>query len=124
MEQCKSGVFIPTLSQARRVILTACSPYQNSAGCDTEGPWDEFLYHFMCAVAFTKINGDPGVVDADTNNDNKVSMYEAFMYASAEDSRLENPYYDDDGDGGGMPAIFLGLLDPSDEGAFGLATFL
>ncbi|MHA2096518.1 MAG: C13 family peptidase, partial [Candidatus Hodarchaeales archaeon] len=51
MEQCKSGVFIPELSQAGRVILTACSPYQSSYSCDTEGAWDEFVFHFMSAVA-------------------------------------------------------------------------
>jgi hypothetical protein len=124
MEQCKSGVFIDTLSQTRRVILTAASSWQNSYGCDTEGAWDEFVYHFMTAVAQVKINGDPGLVDSDTNNDGRVSMYEAFMYASAHDSRPENPWYDDDGDGDGLPAIFLGLLDPADEGAFGLNTFL
>ncbi len=124
MEQCKSGVFIDPLSAERRVILTACSPYQSSYGCDTEGAWDEFLYHFMCAVAQFKINGDSGLVNSDTNNDGRVSMYEAFMYASAHDSRLENPYYDDDGDGDGLPAILLAFLDPSQEGAFGMNTFL
>lgn len=124
MEQCKSGVFIDTLSQARRVILTAASSWQNSYGCDTEGAWDEFVYHFMTAVAQVKINGDSGTVDSDTNNDGRVSMYEAFIYASAHDSRPENPWYDDDGDGDGLPAIFLTLLDPVDEGAFGLNTFL
>jgi hypothetical protein len=124
MEQCKSGVFIPTLSQAGRVILTACSPYQSSFGCDTEGPWDEFVYHFMCAVAKIKLNGDLGSVDADTSGDGRVSMYEAFMYASAHDSRLENPYYDDDGDGQGIMSYLLSLLDPADEGYFGSITFL
>ena len=124
MEQCKSGVFIPILSQAGRVILTACSPYQSSWGCDNEGEWDEFVYHFMCAVAQIKINGDPGVVDADTSGDGKVSMYEAFMYASAHDSRLENPYYDDDGDGKGIMSYLLQFLDPVDEGYFGSITFL
>ncbi|MFW9854324.1 MAG: C13 family peptidase [Candidatus Thorarchaeota archaeon] len=124
MEQCKSGVFIPTLSKSGRVILTAASPIQSSYGCDTEGPWDEFVYHFMSAVAELKINGDPGIVNSDLNNDGKVSMYEAFMYASEQDSRLENPYYDDDGDGSGLPAILLSLLDPADEGALGQNTFL
>jgi len=124
MEQCKSGVFIPALSQAGRVILTACSPYQSSYGCDTEGAWDEFLFHFMSAVIQFNINGDPAVVDSDTSGDGRVSMYEAFMYASAHDSRLENPYYDDDGDGSGIVAFFLNLLDPADEGLFGLNTFL
>ena len=60
----------------------------------------------------------------DSNNDGRISMYEAFMYASALDSRLENPYYDDDGDGDGLPAILLALLDPMQEGAFGMSTFL
>ena len=51
-------------------------------------------------------------------------MYKAFFYASAHDSRLENPYYDDDGDGNGLMAYLLQFLDPADEGLFGMNTFL
>ena len=54
----------------------------------------------------------------------KFSMYKAFFYASAHDSRLENPYYDDDGDGNGLMAYLLQFLDPADEGLFGMNTFL
>lgn len=124
MEQCNSGVFIETLSSPNRVILTAANPYQSSYGADTEGPWDEFVYWFMSAVAETKINGDPGAVYSDTNNDGKVSMYEAFKYASAQDSRPENPWYDDDGDGDGVPLILLNILPLVDEGLFGSNTYL
>ncbi len=124
MEQCHSGVFIPILSQQNRVILTACSPVESSYGCDTEGAWDEFLFHFMSAVVQFNINGDPAVVNSDTSGDSKVSMYEAFMYASAADSRTETPYYDDDGDGNGIMAYLLQYVDPVDEGEFGQDTFL
>ncbi|MFW9992554.1 MAG: C13 family peptidase [Candidatus Odinarchaeota archaeon] len=122
MEQCKSGVFIAPLSAANRIIMTAASTSQSSYGCDTEGAWDEFVYHFMCAVAETKINGDAGEVNSDTNEDGKVSMYEAFMYASAQDSRPETPYYDDNADGNGMSAWWLQYT--TSEGALGKVTFL
>ena len=123
MEQCNSGVFIPALSRSGRMIITAASPYQSSWAADTEGNYDEFVYHFMSAVAKTNINGS-GTVNADTDTNGKISMYEAFMYASAQDSALENPYYDDDGDGSGVPALLLSALQPSGEGAFGQSTYL
>ena len=123
MEQCNSGVFIPSLSKSNRVIITAASAYQSSWGADTEGEYDEFVYHFMSALASTNVNGS-GPVDADEDNNSKISMYEAFMYASNQDSAQENPYYDDDGDGTGVPALLLGYLQPSGEGAFGQNTYL
>ena len=100
MEQCFSGNFIPQISGTNRVIMTACSANEVSHGCDTEGPYDEFVYHFMSAVNFQTPTGT--AVDADTNDDGSVSMVEAFNYASGHDSWTgEHPYYDDDGNGVG-----------------------
>jgi len=102
MEQCYSGNFIPQISGTNRVILTACSSTETSYSCDTEGPYDEFVYHFMSAVNFETPTGT--AVEADTDNNGSVSMVEAFNYACNHDSRFEHPYYDDDGDGVGHMA--------------------
>ena len=101
MEQCVSGKFISHISAQNRVILTACKDDESSYSADTEGNWDEFVYHFMCALVGIAWNGDDTVVDADFNNDQKVSMREAFIWASLMDSRPETPWYNDNGDGTG-----------------------
>jgi hypothetical protein len=99
MEQCVSGKFIPYLTAANRVVMTACGDEDSSYSCDTEGSWNEFVYHFMCAIYQFNINGDNTPVWADVNDDKEISMAEAFGYAAAMDSRNEIPLYDDNGDG-------------------------
>ena len=100
MEQCYSGKFIQYLSGEHRVILTAAS-IESSYGCDTEGEWDEFVYHFMSAVLGRQLNSYSTLVDADYNNNGFVSMREAFIYAALHDPWFETPLFDDDGDGVG-----------------------
>jgi hypothetical protein len=109
MEQCVSGKFISYISAPNRVILTACSDGQSSYSCDTEGEWDEFVYHFMSGIIGTKLPGGIGDADADYSGDGKISMREAFMYAAIHDSCDEIPLYNDNGDGGGLsigPVVF------------------
>ena len=57
----------------------------------TDRPYDEFVYHWTCAVA----GHDPedNAVCADTDGDGYVSMAEAFDYASQHDRRQETPQY-------------------------------
>ena len=109
MEQCVSGKFIPYINAANRVILTACSDGESSYGCDTEGQWDEFVYHFMSALLGLKLPGGLGDANADYYADGKISMREAFIYAAAHDSREETPLYCDSTDDVGLtlgPVIF------------------
>nr|MDO8113019.1 C13 family peptidase [Candidatus Sigynarchaeota archaeon] len=101
MEQCFSGCFIPNLSGTNRVIMTAANAEESSWSCDTEGPFDEFVFHFMMAVRQISLLGDP--VYSDANHDGKVSMVEAFNHACYMDSANEHPQYDDNGDGVGHP---------------------
>ncbi len=105
MEQCVSGKYIQYLSAQNRVILTACKDDESSYSADTEGNWDEFVYHFMCALVGIPWNGDGSTVDADFDNDGYVSMREAFVWAAAKDSRPETPWYNDNGDGVGYTAL-------------------
>lgn len=105
MEQCVSGKFISHLSAVDRVIMTACKDDEGSYACDDEGNWDEFVYHFMCALVSIPWNGDDVTVDADFNNDGYISMREAFIWAGAMDSRDETPWYNDNGNGYGYNAL-------------------
>jgi hypothetical protein len=101
MEQCVSGKFISYLSAPDRVILTACTAYQYSYACDDEGNWDEFVYHFMCALVQFHWNGDSDPVQSDLNDDGLISMREAFIWAATMDNRPETPWYNDNGSGVG-----------------------
>ncbi len=111
MEQCVSGKFIQYLSAVHRVILTAAS-IESSYGCDTEGNWDEFVYHFMSAMLGWQLNSPSTTVDADYNNNGFVDMREAFAYAAIHDSQPETPLFDDDGDGVGLSAAGLIFSSP------------
>ena len=54
--------------------------------------FDEFVYHWTAAVRGETPDGTP--VDADKDEDRKVSMEEAFIYARDHDTASETPQYD------------------------------
>ncbi len=105
MEQCVSGKFIQYISAENRVILTACKDDQSSYSCDTEGNWDEFVFHFMCALVSLHWSDPEETVDADLNDDELISLREAFIWAAAMDSRPETPWYNDNGNGVGYNVL-------------------
>ncbi|MBN2427461.1 MAG: caspase family protein [Deltaproteobacteria bacterium] len=96
-EQCFSGGMMDDLlntqsrpcTKPKVCVMTAARHDEVSWGCDTEGQYDEYVYHWTSAV-----NGKtPGGanVNADSNGDGKVSMTEAHNYAKSKDSRDEHP---------------------------------
>jgi len=74
--------------------------------------YDEFSYHFTCAINGADPTGK--TVNADANSDGEVSMVEAFNYARSKDTASETPWYEDNGDGiphsGSMPSGSDGTL--------------
>jgi hypothetical protein len=102
MQQCFSYSFIPPLSAPNRVIMTSCSIGESAYGCDTEGQWDEFSYHFMSAIIGYRLNGDGPAFADFIDADGRISMREAYLYSVLNDSWPVNPLYDDDGDGVGL----------------------
>jgi len=90
MGQCYSGGFVSDLTREGRIIATACSGSEQSWACH-DRPYDEFVYHWTCAINGADETGKP--VDADANKDGNVSMQEAFRYAQSHDRLHETPQY-------------------------------
>lgn len=87
---CHSGGFINQLRHENRVIATSCADYEESWAC-SDRPYDEFVFHWTCAVAGHDPEGN--AVSADADGDGYVSMAEAFDYACQHDRREETPQY-------------------------------
>ena len=90
MGQCYSGGFIDDLIGDSRIVTTACSGNEQS-WTSPDKPYDEFVYHWICAVNGADELGNP--VNADINHDGKVSMEEAYAYATRQDRVNETPQY-------------------------------
>lgn len=86
--QCHAGAFVGPLQGEGRIITTACSDDEMSWSC-LDRPYDEFVYHWICAVAQHDELGNRVVSDFD--NDGRVTMAEAFEYAMQHDRRSETP---------------------------------
>ncbi len=89
-EQCFSGGMIDDLEGEGRVIATAAR-WDEYSYAMSGLIYDEFVYDWISAVNWEDPYGAP--VDADTNNDNLVSMEEAFIYARDHDICSEHPQY-------------------------------
>jgi len=124
MKQCHSGAFVAPLSGPRTLIATACRDDESAWGGLDHPRYGEFSFYFNAALKGAEpsyYGGTP--VDADVNDDSRVSFVEAFNYAQSHDERsAEHPQYDDNGDGisheGQMPAggdgsqgsfVFIGI---------------
>ncbi len=86
--QCHAGAFVQSLQAEGRVITAACSADQMSWSCK-DRPYDEFVYHWTCAVAQHDEFDRP--VSSDQNGDGYVTMDEAYNYACRHDRRPETP---------------------------------
>lgn len=117
MEQCFSGGMIYDLRGPNRVICTAANEVELSYG---GAVYDDFVMLFASAlIGIHQLTSDP--VDADENNDGKVSIYEAFRWATTNDTRPEHPQYEDSGEG-----ISIGFpsLGNTIDGTYGSTFFL
>lgn len=88
MGQCHAGAFVAPLHGQGRIVMSACAADEMSWACK-DRPYDEFAYHWTCAIARHDEQGRP--VASDANGDGRISMQEAFDYARQHDQRPEHP---------------------------------
>ena len=90
MGQCYSGGFMEELAREGRIMSTSCCGNEQSWASPNH-EYDEFVYHWICAINGANEKGHP--VDADTDHNGEVSMAEAFEYARSHDRVNETPQY-------------------------------
>lgn len=105
MEQCYSGGFIPKLCTNNRTVATACAANELSYAMGPDYTYNEFVYHWICAMGWETPQGT--FVNADNNSDGNISLYEAFNYAQTHDAAMETPQYCSQGS---LTGADLGLL--------------
>jgi len=91
--QCYGGHFGHALSGPRTVIATGCG----DESCLSFEYFSLFGIEFNAALKGSYPFG-AGTVDADTNDDGKVSMAEAWNWGQDHDGGDATPHYDDNGD--------------------------
>lgn len=88
--QCFAGGFIDDLEKIGCVVTAASKGNESSYSCENL-PYDEFVYHWTCAI-----NGathDNKSVDANLDGDKYITMEEAFNYANIKDTQTETPQF-------------------------------
>lgn len=88
--QCFSGGFIEELTKVGCVVEAASESDKSSYGC-YDIPYDEFVYHWTSAINGRDAYGN--LVFSDVDNNNRVTMDEAFTYAKLNDRAPEKPQY-------------------------------
>lgn len=116
LKPCFSGGLIYDLRGSNRVIISSGTETQVTYG-HSSGNYGEMSHNFIAAIS-GKVPTTGASVNADTNGDGKVSMYEAFIYLkNAEEFKSdEQPQYNDDGTG-------TPTTSPSNSG-YGASVFL
>jgi hypothetical protein len=120
LEQCFSAGLISDIARVggNIVVMAAAGSYEASWAMAPLYNYDEFSYHFTCAINGATPSGTS--VNADTNGDGRISMVEAFNYARSKDKASETPWYEDSGDG--IP--HSGKMPSGGDGTLGSTTFL
>lgn len=99
LEPCFAGGLLPDLMGPNRVMVSASREDQVSWGGykNYGNSYDDFIYLFTAALAGQHADGTS--VDADADNNGKVSVAEAFEWARVEDTADEVPQIESDNDG-------------------------
>jgi len=112
MEQCFSGGFITHLEKLGRTIATACADSEYSYAMPPSYTYNEFVFHWISAVAGFTPFGDS--VNADYNNDGYISIKEAFDFAEVNDTQWETPQYSSMASNLGYHITLYGCFIPYD----------
>lgn len=135
MEQCFSGGFIDDLRAPNRIVMSAASPNQISrARWPKSGVavYNEFTYWYF-TVLMGKTPDDGPIknpegrvvgIDADFDENGRISMQEAFNWARRMDKTDEHPHYDDNAFPPSVTGFVPYSMVPGNEGFVGSRTFL
>lgn len=118
MKQCFSGGMIDDATKPNRIIMSSSSATQVSYG-RMANDYGEFTFWYFSALTGNKPDGT-GAVNADANNDGKVSIMEAWNFARSHDTAPETPFYEDNG----VKPGHSGAMPAGGEGVIGAATYL
>lgn len=77
--QSMAAGFVDNFTGKGRIVTAACSANEATASC-ADKPYTEFLYNWTSAVNGADIAGN--ALNADTDNNSKVTIEEAFQYAN------------------------------------------
>jgi len=89
--QCFSGGFNDNLTKVGCVVASASTGSESSWACG-DIPYDEFVYQWTTAINGANHRGVK--VNSDTDNNGRITMDEAFIYAKNHDRRsAEHPQY-------------------------------
>lgn len=90
--QCYSGGFVDDLTKVGCVVATASTGSEYSWSC-VDIPFDEFVYHWTCAINGANHLGT-AIESANIDNNGFISMDEAFIFAKNNDrAKKEHPQY-------------------------------
>jgi hypothetical protein len=109
MEQCYSGGFEDDLQTVPPRIFSSAARHDEYSWAMSNLLYDEYVYYWTSAVRWEDPYGNP--VDADYDDDGRVTMDEAYTYALNHDTQPEHPQYDDNPSGLGAD-VTLDLPGP------------
>ena len=106
MQQCRSGGFIDDLQNSKTFISTACRSHENASRSDSENEYynnkwyhhGEYNYYIICALNGKTPAGT--TVNADSNNNGKLSMREAHAWHTTHENESVVPQMNDMGNVG------------------------
>ena len=126
-QSCFSGGFIDDLSAENRIIITPCNETSHAYGYEIDDDPLQVVGNFSRPFIDALNPEIESFNEADFNNDEVVSMWEAFQYAFKEDKArqqgLETPWLDDNGNGLPTYKEEHDVLDETD-GLFSYETYL
>jgi len=125
-EPCFSGGFLRDMSGPNRVNITAASENGYSYGLQPDNVYDAFSYFFTAALHGRNADGTCLKSDPDiAPQDGKISIWEAYLYAHANDHGADHSHFlDDICDGVGVGGVMM--ISPSSgmQGFFSKGLFL
>lgn len=114
LEPCFSGGFLDNIIvPPGRIVGSSAARYDEESWAMNNLTYDEYVFYWTAAVNGHDAYGNP--VDADYNQDGRVTMDEAYQYALTHDSQPEHPQYGEYPNGTGPQLSLWVSSNPPDK---------